>query len=176
MFIWHYETKHNIEAGWDCVVRKSSDLASSSQCLAFYQDMSSLLFQAKAELCMGALLSLLKFSMWLAACVRKGPITKKGNAFSRKVSSHLHITLPRNIGVQGEKSHTSLFESGSQSICLDTNNLLQKITNFFNVTESSSCLAIPSNIQVPQRTGCKLQHPCIVSGDRHISRFLQRKS
>ena len=124
---------------------------------------------------MDAFVSLLKFSVCLTACVRKGLITKNLNAFTRKVSRHLRVTLPRDTGMWVEESHTCLFESGSQSIHLDTNYLLQKFPNFFYVTEGYSCLAILSNTQVSQRTGCKLQPRRIVNGGRCISRFLQRK-
>lgn len=74
-----------------------------------------------------------------------------------------------------QRSHVSLFESGSRSIRLDTNYLLQKISAFFYVTESSSCLAILRNIQVPRRTGCKLQRWCIVKGGRRVSGFVLKK-
>lgn len=115
-------------------------------------------------------------SVWLAVCVRKGLITKQKNvnALTRKISKHLCTALPR-IQVCKQRSHTSVFELGSRSICLDTNYLLQKISNFFYVAESSSCLAIRRNIQVPRRIGCKLQHWCIVNGGRRISRFLQKR-
>lgn len=48
---------------------------------------------------MDALLSLSKSSVQLAACVRKGLITKNVNAFTSKVSRHLRVTLPRDTGV-----------------------------------------------------------------------------
>lgn len=83
-------------------MRKSSDLASSAQCLAFYQDMSSLLFQAKDRALYGFFAFTLEILCLTCSECQKGPDHKKKknvNAFTRKVSRHLHVTLPRDTGV-----------------------------------------------------------------------------
>lgn len=71
------KTKQNIEAGWDCVVRKSSDLPSSSQHLAFHQDMSSFVFQGKdSALCRSSAFTLEILCLTCSLC-QKGPDHKK---------------------------------------------------------------------------------------------------
>lgn len=71
------KTKQNIEAGWDCVVRKSSDLPSNAQRLAFHQDMSSFVFQGKdSALCRSSAFTLKILCLTCSLC-QKGPDHKK---------------------------------------------------------------------------------------------------
>lgn len=58
-------------------MRKSSDLASSAQCLAFYQDMSSLLFQAKDRALYGFFAFTLEILCLTCSVCQEGPDHKK---------------------------------------------------------------------------------------------------
>lgn len=81
-------------------MRKPSDLASSAQCLAFYQDMSSLLFQAKDRALYECFAFMLEILVLTCRLCQKGPDHKKMlMLFTRKVSKHLCITLARDTGV-----------------------------------------------------------------------------
>lgn len=67
------KTKQNIKAGQDCVARKSSDLTSSAQCLAFHQDMHSFVFQAKGRALHGCFAFTLEILCLTCSLCQKGP-------------------------------------------------------------------------------------------------------
>lgn len=71
------KTKQNIEAGCDCVVRKSSDLPSSAQRLAFHQDMSSFVFQGKDSALYRSSAFTLEILCLTCSLCQKGPDHKK---------------------------------------------------------------------------------------------------